>query len=184
MSDVISIFPAKKILRALTENFTVSTLQTAMQTDAKTVELIRKLEEKYVQENDIMVCKLVTEDAARYVDADRISAVGIGLNAVAESSISLDIGMYYGKELAEPIVCDDRVALEIRLSSDRRIADTLDVPVAVTIPAPDNLCAECLEVWHYKWNGTCEKEAVQDNEDGTVTFTVIDFGIFVLEKKA
>ncbi len=184
MSDVISIFPAKKILHALTENFTVSTLQTAMQTDPKTADLIRTLEEKYMRENNITVGKSVSEEAARYLDVDRISAVGIGLNAVVESNISLDIRMFYGEERMEAIGCADRISLEIHLCSDRSIADTLDVPVAVTLPVPDNLYQEHLELLHYKQDGIWEKEMVRDNKDGTVTFTVIDLGIFVLVKKA
>lgn len=169
---------AEEALDAIIQNVQKDTLGLSMQTNDKALEQMKTLEEKYTQEKGITVTKSVSEDASKYVVSDKVSMVGAGLNADT-GNISLDIsvpkapveisGEHYAKS----------VQLDIKLVNEDTEVHELKVPVTITIPVPQGLEAKHLILFHYHGNGKPERVVFKENGDGTVTFTVKDFSVFV-----
>ena len=156
-----------------------------MQTDSKTQELVKELESRYTEEKNISVqAPEVSEDAASYVDAQRIKMVGAGLNAAEGSNVQLTVGIPQKQEYISDKHYKNTVQLAIELKNNDTSVHELAVPITITMPIPAGLDANRLAILHYHENGSVESVTLKNNGDGTVTFTVTNFSTFVFAEKA
>lgn len=169
-------------LAAITQNIPKDTLGLTMQTNDKALEQMKTLEERYIEEKGITVTKSVSKEASEYVEQDKVSMVGAGLNADA-GNVSLDISVP-----DEPVKIQKQypkfVQLNIKLVNNDTEVHELKVPVTITIPVPQGLEAKHLILLHYHGNGEPEKVVYKNNGNGTVSFTVKDFSVFVFAQNA
>lgn len=149
-----------------------------MQTNDKVLEQIKALEERYAKEKGIAVTKTVSEEASKYVGMESVSITGAGLNAQT-GSVTLDISVPDEKVEVPGDVYAKSIQLDIKLKNENTEIHELKVPVTITVPIPDGLEAKHLILLHYHGTGEPERVVFKDNNDGTVTFTVKDFSVFV-----
>lgn len=162
------------------ENIDMSVLHSAMQTDNSVLEQIRQLESGYIAEQGITVsAPSVSKEASAYVNASKISVVGAGLNAVANSSVTLEVSVPDAYEKIPGQSYANAVQLDISLNVDGKSVHQLVIPITVTIPVPTGIDLSRLVVLHYFEDGTYETVLLKNNGDGTVTFTVDKFSTFV-----
>jgi hypothetical protein len=170
---------AAKALETLTKDTTVEELSTAIQNDSKVLEKVEKLEEKFVEQNNITVKQSVSTGAAKVVDAEKIDVTGAGLNAKPGETVRLNIAIPTRQEKVNSTLYKNSVQVDIKLIADSGEIKNLKVPVTVTMPVPKGLSKEGLVVLHYKNDGTYEVLAPNVNADGTISFTVTHFSTFV-----
>lgn len=150
-----------------------------METDATFVEKLEKLDAIFVEELADGYKGATSE--TKLVDADKVEVVGLAINGRdASESVELTFA-----EPAEKVEVEDKyenaVALDIELLVDGYAQETLEVPVAITMPIPAGVEKENLVILHY--HGTATEPVVivpTINEDGTMTFIVDGFSTFVV----
>lgn len=175
---------ASEALNTVTSSVSKEELKTAMQTDAETLDLVKQLETKYTEEKGISVkAPAVSENAKSYVDFGKIAMVGAGLNATA-GSVQLSVGIPEKREYVSDKHYKNTVQLAIELKNDNTSIHELAVPITITMPIPAGLDENRLAILHYHENGSVESVTLKNNGDGTVTFTVTNFSIFVFAEKA
>lgn len=185
LSEALKNPSASAALETITNTVLKDSLKTAMQTDSKTQELVKELESRYTQEKKISVQDPeVSEDAASYVDAQRIAMVGAGLNAAEGSNVQLTVGIPQKQEYISDKHYKNTVQLAIELKNNDTSVHELAVPITITMPIPAGLDANRLAILHYHENGSVESVTLKNNGDGTVTFTVTNFSTFVFAEKA
>lgn len=176
---------AESALAIVKKDISKSALKTAMQTDSETLQQVNELEKRYTQEKNISVqAPEVSEDAASYVDAQKIAMVGAGLNAAEGSNVQLTVGIPQKQEYISDKHYKNTVQLAIELKNNDTSVHELAVPITITMPIPAGLDANRLAILHYHENGSVESVTLKNNGDGTVTFTVTDFSTFVFAEKA
>lgn len=176
-SDSTSYAEARETVK---ENINMSVLHTAMQTDNSVLEQIRQLESGYIAEQGITVsAPFVSKEASAYVNASKISVVGAGLNAAANSTVALEISVPDVYEKIPGQSYANSVQLDISLNVDGNSVHQLDIPITVTMPVPTGIDLSRLVVLHYFEDGTYETVLLKNNGDGTITFTVDKFSTFV-----
>ena len=176
---------AESALAIVKKDISKSALKTAMQTDSETLQQVNKLEKLYTQEKKISVqAPEVSEDAASYVDAQKIAMVGAGLNAAEGSNVQLTVGIPQKQEYISDKHYKNTVQLAIELKNNNTSVHELAVPITITMPIPVGLDENKLAILHYHENGSVESVTLKNNGDGTVTFTVTDFSTFVFAEKA
>lgn len=185
LSEALENTSASGALETITNKVSKDSLKTAMQTDSKTQELVKELESRYTEEKNISVqAPEVSEDAASYVDAQRIKMVGAGLNAAEGSNVQLTVGIPQKQEYISDKHYKNTVQLAIELKNNDTSVHELAVPITITMPIPAGLDANRLAILHYHENGSVESVTLKNNGDGTVTFTVTNFSTFVFAEKA
>lgn len=185
LSEALTNPSASGALETIKNKVSKDSLKTAMQTDSKTQELVKDLENRYKEEKSISVqAPEVSEDAASYVDAQKIAMVGAGLNATEGSNVQLTVGIPQKQEYISDKHYKNTVQLAIELKNNDTSVHELAVPITITMPIPAGLDANRLAILHYHENGSVESVTLKNNGDGTVTFTVTNFSTFVFAEKA
>lgn len=156
----------------------MASLCSAMQNDEDVLNQVQDLESRYTaQENITVNAPAVSETAARYVDAGKVSVVGAGLNAASGQSVGLEISI--PEEAVETDYVSGGIQLDIRLTRDGESVSKPDIPVTITMPLPAGLDAEQLVILHYIDGSRFENLDFKCSGDGTVTFSVSSFSTFV-----
>lgn len=176
-----SFADAKDGLAYLVTNASKEDIKVAMQTDAGALAEIKKLEERYAAQQNISVKPAaVTEDAAKYVDADKVSVIGAALNAQAGEEVKLNIAI---PEVPEKLDENYRsaVQIDIKLLSGGRYLENLNVPVTITMPIPTGVSINNLCIYHYHAGNRSGERVLfsVDSANHTITFTVTGFSTFV-----
>lgn len=185
LSEALKNTSASDALETIKNKVSKDSLKTAMQTDSTTQKLINDLEKRYTQEKKISVQDPeVSEDAASYVDAQKIAMVGAGLNAAEGSNVQLTVGIPQKQEYISDKHYKNTVQLAIELKNNDTSVHELAVPITITMPIPAGLDENRLAILHYHENGSVESVTLKNNGDGTVTFTVTNFSTFVFAEKA
>lgn len=164
------------------QNTSKNALSTAMQTSSEVLEQIKTLEQKYLTESNVTVSKSVSDQAAALgVDTSKVSMVGAAFNANPNSTVSLDISVPETK-VSVPTGYKDGVQLDIKLNGASSPDGTLEMPITITMPAPAGVDLNKLSLWHYHGDN---REAVvfKNNNDGTITFTVTSFSVFLFTEE-
>jgi len=152
----------------------------AMQNNVAVRSIIADLEQKYVTEREIDFGKTeVSEAAGAYVKAEEISLVGAGLSGRTGKTVKLEISVPEKKEGVSAENYSKSVQLDIKLKSDTKDIETLNIPVTITMKAPKGIDAKNLVIFQYYADGRYERVFPLINEDGTITFTVTRFTSFV-----
>ena len=164
----------------LSEN--LEKVQAGMQTDEELVNKITQLEEAYMSLNNINAYPHVFDDVD--MDESQIKVVGAGLNAEKPNS---DVILNVSKPEKEVVVDHTayRNAVQVDLSLDGA-SKKLKVPVQITLPIPDSINPEFLQILHYHSDGHYEvimPPQLIINDDNTATFTVTSFSTFVLAEE-
>ena len=158
-------------------------LATNMQINDDVRGQIKDLEAAYGKEKNVTIetPKVSTEAAALGVDTSKISMVGAAFNANPDSTVSLDISVPETK-VTVPTGYKDGVQLDIKLNGASSSDGTLEMPITITMPAPAGVDLNKLVLWHYHGDN---KEAVvfKSNGDGTITFTVTSFSVFLFTEE-
>lgn len=179
IGDANSYENAEEGLEHLTENTTKEDLQVAMQTNEDVRAQIAELEEKYVTQNNISVEEpVVSEEAAKYVDAEEITMVGAALNAQAGAEVKLSIDKATTAATV-PSTYKSAVQLDLKLLCDNQSISELKVPITITMPLPKGVSTVNLHILHYHDGATEGKELAYQVKDGYITFTVDGFSTFV-----
>ena len=176
-----SFADAKEGLAHLITNASKEDIKVAMQTDAGALAEIAKLEEKYAAQQNISVKPATTtEDAAKYVDASKVSVIGAGLNAQAGEEVKLNIAV---PEVPEKLDGNyaNTVQIDIKLLSGGRYLENLSVPVTITMPVPAGISLNNLCIYHYHAGNRSGEQVLfsLDRTNNTITFTVTGFSTFV-----
>lgn len=158
-------------------------LATNMQINDDVRGQIKDLEAAYGKEKNVTIetPKVSTEAAALGVDTSKISMVGAAFNANPNSTVSLDISVPETK-VTVPTGYKDGVQLDIKLNGASSSDGTLEMPITITMPAPAGIDLSKLTLWHYHGDN---REAVvfKSNGDGTITFTVTSFSVFLFTEE-
>lgn len=183
ISDAISSSnSAAEAVAIIRQNTSKNALSTAMQTSSEVLEQIKTLEQKYLTESNVTVSKSVSDQAAALgVDTSKVSMVGAAFNANPNSTVSLDISVPETK-VSVPTGYKDGVQLDIKLNGASSPDGTLEMPITITMPAPAGVDLNKLSLWHYHGDN---REAVvfKNNNDGTITFTVTSFSVFLFTEE-
>ena len=156
-------------------------LKKALQ-DKKNRDKVKELEDTYKELTGITVT--VGVDSNTHGDfkqnISKINVVGAAFNAQPGSSLTLQFskpakdaeidGTKYKKNNAVQVDID---LLGIVNSSK------LDYPIAITVPIPSGISAQDFWILHYHKDGTYEAIKPVINGDGTCTFIVDSFSVFV-----
>ena len=162
----------------------IKKVQVAMQSDQEILEKIESLEAEYVSSQGITTGKEVDEETG--MRADDIIIVGMGLNADSSKNV-----VFRAQKPEEEVMVDDqayRNTVQVDFSLDGAVPE-LKVPVRITIPIPEGINPEFFHVLHYYDNGTKFDDLSEgnglliDREEGTASFTVTRFSVFVLAEK-
>ena len=167
---------------AIKENTTSADLSMSMQVDSAVLEQVKTLEDSYKSEKNVeVVTPTVSADAG--VDSTRISMVGAAFNAEANSKVKLDISVPETK--ADVPGYNTGVQLDIKLDGAKDTTNgKLEMPITITMPIPSGVKnLDKLVLWHCHSDGTQEKAVFKNNGDGTITFTVTSFSIFVFAEE-
>ncbi|MCR5756034.1 MAG: LPXTG cell wall anchor domain-containing protein, partial [Acetatifactor sp.] len=175
---------ADAALKVLVDNATTEELATAVQNDPKLLEKLDKLEDKFVEQNNITVKQSVSTQAAKVVDEKKISVVGAGFNAKPGDTVRLNIAIPVKQEKVNTSIYPNAVQLDIKLVSDSGEIKNLKVPVTITMPVPQGVKKDNLAILHYKTDGSYDVLIPKQNADGTITFTVSHFSTFVFAQSA
>lgn len=173
---------AAEAVEIIRQNTSKNALSTAMQTSSEVLEQIKTLEQKYLTESNVTVSKSVSDQAAALgVDTSKVSMVGAAFNANPNSTVSLDISVPETK-VSVPTGYKDGVQLDIKLNGASSPDGTLEMPITITMPAPAGVDLNKLSLWHYHGDN---REAVvfKNNNDGTITFTVTSFSVFLFTEE-
>jgi len=168
-------------LAHLVENTSKEDLKVAMQTDAEVLSEIAKLEEKYAAQQGITVKPAaVTEEAAKYVDVNKVSIIGAALNAKAGEEVKLNIAVPVVPENIDSKY-QNAVQIDIKLLSGSKYLENLDVPVTITMPIPSGVSLNNLRILHYHAGAKNGEQVLYsvDSVNKTITFTVTGFSTFV-----
>lgn len=183
ISDAISSSnSAAEAVAIIRQNTSKNALSTAMQTSSEVLEQIKTLEQKYLTESNVTVSKSVSDQAAALgVDTSKISMIGAAFNANPNGTVSLAISVPETK-VAVPTGYKDGVQLDIKLNGASSSDGTLEMPITITMPAPAGIDLSKLTLWHYHGDN---REAVvfKSNGDGTITFTVTSFSVFLFTEE-
>ncbi|MCM1543576.1 MAG: LysM peptidoglycan-binding domain-containing protein [Blautia sp.] len=172
-------------LETIKSTIDTTALRTAMQTDDTVLSQIRDLESAYAAEQNIKVnAPTVSSEAASYVDAEKISVVGAGLNAAAGQEVSLEVSVPAAEKVVPAKTYANSVQLEIQLKRGGESVHELDIPVTITIPVPKGLDVSRLDILHYSEDGSYRRVNFKNNGDGTVTFTVSEFSTFAFAERS
>ena len=189
--DGVTTENAQAVANAVKASFEDETakgeLQVAMQTDIKTQEKIKDLEEAYKTSMGLETAVNPSDDIG--VDASSVSLLGAALNAT-ENGGSVTFNMSKpDEETQKDLITNSRfskaIVLDLELEGAGITAgEPLAIPVTVTMPAPEGIDINRLTVLHYNVdNSTYEHLQVRKNSDGTISFTVTHFSNFVFGEK-
>lgn len=160
----------------------IKDIQVAMQSDEEVLNKIAELEESYKELMNVTTSLDVSSDVD--MDESQIKVVGAGLNAEKPNS---DVILNVSKPEKEVVVDHTayRNAVQVDLSLDGA-SKKLKVPVQITLPIPDSINPEFLQILHYHSDGHYEvimPPQLIINDDNTATFTVTSFSTFVLAEE-
>ena len=188
VSDVISEAmqsgnSAEEKVQIIRENTTMRNLSMAMQTDDAVLQQICDLEANFKEEKNVTIetPKVSAEAAALGVDTSKISMVGAAFNANPNSAVSLAISVPETKVPA-PSGYKNDVQLDIKLNGASSSDGKLEMPITITMPAPAGVELSKLVLWHYHGDNR-EMVVFKDNKDGTITFTVTSFSVFLFTEE-
>ena len=74
---------------------------------------------------------------------------------------------------------NDAIQVDISLFNDTGDVVALTVPIIITVPIPSGISPSDFWILHYKSDGSYEVINPTLNGDGTCTFTVTEFSVFV-----
>ena len=161
-------------------------LQVAMQTDTATQEKIKNLENAYKESMNLKTAVNSSDDIG--VDASSVSLLGAALNATEnDGSVTFNMSKP-DEETQKDLITNSRftkaIVLDLELEGAGITAGApLDIPVTVTMAAPEGIDINKLTILHYNADGTYENLPVRKNADGTISFTVTHFSNFVFGEK-
>ena len=167
-----------------TSGISTAELAASMQANKGVLNSIKDIEEDYKTEKNIIVSSSVAVDISNRLDASKISVTGAALNATltATDTDIKNVSLNFTVPSSEVVVDDSQyknwVQLDIDLDGVPNSAK-LDVPVQITMPIPTGVYSERFVILHYRNDGTYETIRPTINSDGTATFTVTRFSIFV-----
>lgn len=156
-------------------------LAVAMQTNEEALDKVRQLENEYAAAKGISTSTEVSDEVAAVLDASRISLTGVALNA-PEGVTEMTMNFTVPDEGTGIIVKDWQYTNTIQFNIDlngEAYTDELEVPIRITVPVPEGLPEDRLEVLHYHRDGSYELVTLNRNGDGTVSFTVTSLSPFV-----
>jgi len=156
----------------------ISEFGDAMASNSELYDEVASLEEQYMEENNITVSETVVDEFLT-IDADSVCIVGAGIN-VESGTVGLAI-----TEAEEKIEVHDELyhnvtQMDITMINDNTAISELEVPMVITMDAPDNIEPERLVILH-EHDGELELIYPEYNEeDETITFSVTGFSTFAL----
>lgn len=176
---------AEQALNELKGKATPEQLASAMQTDSNVLNQMKELERLYAEQKQVSISDVaVSQDAEKYIDSSKVSTVGSGLSAAANSSIGLKVDMKQDKIDVPSNRYAKSVQLDIVLENNGTEVHDLAAPVTVTMPVPKGIPLDKLTIIHYSEDGTYRAVSFKDNGDGTISFTVTHFSTFVFASRA
>ena len=183
LNDIFdNLSSVKEKVEAISNTYKPEEIQQALQTDKVILENIKNLEDLYVSQSGIKVVNEVREELKNIIDENQISVVGAGLNA-DKGTVGLVLSAPKTEEVISKDEYDYSIQLEIKLVNDGKEVEQLEFPISITIPVPEGIDPEKLEILHYLSDGNVEKPDLIFNNDGTVTFIVTHFSTFVFAEK-
>ena len=157
----------------------INEMKEALEESAEVQECLKKLEETYNNKNNIEVSE--TSEVAD-IPAEDIEVVGAGLNALEENAdINLEILPVDESKIDDMNGHSDVLAFDMELYSDDEQANEVDItiPVIVTLPIPDDVDTDSLQILHYSDNGGTEVIDPVFTDDGSgVVLTLSHFSTF------
>lgn len=183
IKDDLSAATAEDVLDVIAQTG-IDTVAAAMQTDKEVLEQMDELEKQYAAANKIQVeAPEVTHPA---LNAEKISVVGAGINAVTGGSVHLNFSKVAAgeeKNINEKLY-QNAVQVSITLDSkdaqqEEIVTGSLKCPIAITMLPPSGIDLDKLVILHYHADGTYEYIYPANNADGTITFSVTSFSTFV-----
>ena len=172
-------------VETITSNLSVSEIRDAMQTNEKFKEHMAEVEKNYATQQNIKVNDTTgSEEAKKFVRPEKIKVVGAAFNAAGGKDVKLDITVPEKKKEVDKKY-HSNVQLDIKLvTAGAEKHGKLNVPIAITMPVPEGIDVDIMEIIHYFVTGGNEKVQFKDNGDGTITFTVDQFSTFVFAEAA
>jgi len=169
----------KNKLKQILDTISLDELCVAMQQDKTVRTQIQKLEETYIQQHGISKKIQVDTVLENLIDANSVTAIGVGLNAEEGDSVSLQLSGVTTPVWVDEELYRNAVQIDIKLLVDDKALEKLEVPVTIQMPVLQGLDVERLVVLHYGNDGTYEviNPVVTDNK--TMIFTVTHFSTFV-----
>ena len=183
IADAVKSNSPTDAVAAIKSTIPMDDLATNMQINDTVLGQIKDLETSYKESNNVTVeaPKVSAEAAALGVDNSKISMVGAAFNANPDSTVSLAISVPETK-VTIPTGYKDGVQLDIKLNGASSSDGTLEMPITITMPAPAGVDLNKLILWHYHGDNR-EAVVVKDNKDGTITFTVTSFSVFLFTEE-
>ncbi len=160
-------------------------LAVAMQTDENVLDRMKELEDAYAASKGIEVTTEVSDEIENLIDTSMISMTGVALNA-AEDTTNMTMSFSTPDEGNEILIDGWQYRNTVQFNIDLNgevYTDELSVPIRITIPVPEGLPQERLEILHYHRDGSYELVPLTLNYDGTVSFTVTSLSPFVFTEK-
>lgn len=145
------------------------------------VDQLSNLEDKYMEamgsSQGFKPEKKVVVDEAVGIKSEDIRMAGAGLSCNYAYGVTLKVEAA-PEQATVPEGYENAVQLEISLEG---VYDTLLCPVAITMPVPAGISADNVAVLHYAAGINAEPEVLTtlNNGDGTVSFCVNSFSVFV-----
>ena len=183
IKDAVDSKSPTDAVKEIKKTVDMNELATNMQIYDTVLRQIKDLEADYEKDNKVTVDapEVSAEAAALGVDNSKISMVGAAFNANPNSAVSLAISVPETKVPA-PSGYKNDVQLDIKLNGASSSDGTLEMPITITMPAPAGIDLSKLILWHYHGDNR-EKVEFKDNKDGTITFTVTSFSVFLFTEE-
>ncbi|MBQ1375093.1 MAG: hypothetical protein IIY69_02315, partial [Clostridia bacterium] len=133
---------------------------------------------------------VVTDAMSETISEGAVDIIGAGLNADAGQTLVFKIDEAQSTHVL-PLMYKNTVSFSMdvvdaetneSVLGDR---DELDVPIKVTLPMPEGINIDFLDILHHRADGTTEHiQPYRDRENGTVTFVLTHFSDFAFAERA
>ncbi len=143
------------------------------------VEEIRNMENQYMRQNNITVSWNVESKLSKIIKSSSISVTGAGLNAAANSALTLEFKTPAKQERINSAVYKNAIQIDIKLNNGDTEMEDLSVPVTIIMDAPTGLNRNKLVILHFDKSGKYELIRPTFTSDGKMMFSVTHFSTFV-----
>ena len=166
-----------EVVDKLREN-DVDEIQAVLENNEKAQESLKKLEETYNNKNEIEVSE---NSSVAKIPEDGVDIIGAGLNALEEGSeLNLEITPT-DHEIKNVGENSEVIAFDMGLYNGDQSEEEVDlsIPVIVTLPIPETVDTESLEIRHIADNGSEEIiTPILTEEEDAVVLTLTHFSTF------
>ena len=138
-----------------------------------------ELESKYKAETGLGDPAIVSGNGTMSAEGDEIHVLGGALNQITSVDFSRLNKEEAAEQMPENANYNNAVCIDISASTENEAKTELKWPVVITMKAPEDIPIELLRIIHFKSDGDREIIYPRDNGDGTISFAIDHFSLFV-----